>query len=187
MRILNELDEEITPDEVDLELGHLDQDYIMIQFHEATPEVGEVGHMAPTVVFADGEVVEFDDYDDDNFVNGVFDPPEDSEYYGKEVERVVERYVITQPYIPAKEAWFENEEILRYTLYTPEELEERAEQKRVQEEQAKYEAQQQMRLSNAIAMVDNLVLVEAKAVGDYSETEAQVGDLTLVMADIIGA
>ncbi len=185
MRILNEQGKEIAEDQVDLDLGHLEQDFVFVRHHEAVPSKGEVGHTAVTVTFADGTDAVFYSYPVEWFdENKQFLPHGE---YDKEVASVDEDYVVDEPYQPGQEAWDENEEILRYILYTQAELDEIADRKAQELAQQEQEAKKQVEEANRAVALTDLTLVNATALGDYSETEAQVGDLTLVMADLIGA
>ena len=188
MRILNEADQEITQEQADTELGHLEQDYVTIAYHDPVPAVDELGHTGVTVIFQDGGERDFPEgYLVKYFTDREFTPPEDDKDYGRPVKEVDEHWIIDQEYVPAEEGWFENEEILRYILFTDEELAEIEEQKRIQIEQAEEQQRKNLEYTTALGDINNLLLVNANAVGGYSETEAQVGDLTLVMADLIGA
>ena len=126
MKIYNEQDEEITQEDVDYDLGYLVTDYRFVAFHKAVPPTDEVGHVRVIVTFEDGSTAQFD--------NGY-----PTKYEGKVFKDVEETWVVDTPYNPGSAEWYENEEILRYKLYTEEELEEmrkKAEQIAAEEEHA---------------------------------------------------
>ncbi len=96
-----------------LELGHLEPDKVFVMHHDEIPEQLPVTKI---------------DYDNpiETYPNG-----------GKLVKTIkVSDY---QPHVPA---WDEYEDILRYVLYTPEELEQIEEEKKAQEEAQKEAAEQ---------------------------------------------
>lgn len=157
MKIYNEQDEEITQEEVDPTLGHLVTDYRLVEKHDAVPPQPEEGHNRIIVEFDDGSYLEFDNgydskyFDEDrNFhwpedeeeEKGDADDPDAEPVPKPNVKEIREEYVVDKPYVPGVEEWFENEEILRYVLYTPEELEAIETAKKQQEAAQKYEAEQ---------------------------------------------
>lgn len=120
MRILDENDQEVV--DPDLDLGHLEPDKLFIAHHEEVPEKLPVKKI---------------DYDNPYYV--------DPNTGGKLVNAIE-----VSPYQPYEQAWDEYEDILRYILYTEEELAEIEAQKKAEEEaqkeaeeQAKKEAQEQ--------------------------------------------
>lgn len=142
-RILNEDDEEITMDDVDLELGYLRPDQLLKEHHDAIEFQEEQWHYAVTCYyFEDGSEMKITSEDDPHIEridadNGVFGfiPQNDDEealaLKGIDLEQKVDK-----EQVDAKEAWDEYEDIRRYILYTAEELEEK---KKREEEQAKRE------------------------------------------------
>ena len=142
-RILNEDDEEITMEDVDLELGYLRPDQLLKEHHEAIEFQEEQWHYAVTCYyFEDGTDMKITSEDDphiqridaDNGVFGFIPQTDDEEALalkGIDLEQKVDK-----EQVDAKEAWDEYEDIRRYILYTPEELEEK---KKREEEQAKRE------------------------------------------------
>lgn len=142
-RILNEDDEEITMDDVDLELGYLRPDQLLKEHHEAIEFQEEQWHYAVTCYyFEDGTEMKITSEDDPHIQridadNGVFGfiPQKDEEntwvVKGIDLEQKVDK-----EQVDAKEAWDEYEDIRRYILYTAEELEKK---KKCEEEQAKRE------------------------------------------------
>lgn len=187
MRIFDEEDNEVTEDPCDLDLGYLKQDYRLIQKHERTEEQPEEGHTRVTVTFTDGDEAVFDNgrplkyFDQDTLEFMCVD-----EYEGKTVLSVDDKYVIDKEYVPGEEEWFENEEIQRYVKYTQEELNQIAENKRLSEELAKQAAEKAARYQLLLDNDDDTTLVLADSLGTVSDTETQVSDLTLAMADLIG-
>lgn len=143
IRILNEDDEEITMDDVDLELGYLRPDQLLKEHHEAIEFQEEQWHYAVTCYyFEDGSEMKITDEEDphieridaDNGVFGFIPQTDDEEALvlkGIDLEQKVDK-----EQVDAKEAWDEYEDIRRYILYTAEELEEK---KKREEEQAKRE------------------------------------------------
>lgn len=120
MRILDENDQEVV--DPDLDLGHLEPDKLFIAHHDEIPEKLPVKKI---------------DYDNPYYV--------DPNTGGKLVNTIE-----VSPYQPYEPAWDEYEDILRYILYTEEELAEIEAQKKAEEEaqkeaeeQAKKEAQEQ--------------------------------------------
>lgn len=128
LRILNEDDVEIQPDEVDYRLGTLDDDKLFVQHHEAQEYVPERSHYRPTKIYgADGETYEVQGEDDPNVVKDgdSFALADGTPAFGVDVELVVD-----QEEIQAHGEYDEYEDILRYRLFSDEELRERAEQER---------------------------------------------------------
>lgn len=143
IRILNEDDEEITMDEVDLEFGYLRPDQLLKEHHEAIELQEEQWHYAVTCFyFEDGSELKVESEDDPHIEkidadNGVFGfIPQNEEEEQLAVKGIDLKQAVDQEQIDAKEAWDEYEQIQRYILYTPEELEEK---KKREEEQAKRE------------------------------------------------
>ena len=143
IRILNEDDEEITMDEVDLELGYLRLDQLLKEHHEAIEFQEEQWHYAVACFyFEDGSELKVESEDDPHIEkidadNGVFGfIPQNEEEEQLAVKGIDLKQAVDQERIEAKEAWDEYEQIQRYILYTPEELEEK---KKREEEQAKRE------------------------------------------------
>lgn len=143
IRILNEDDEEITMDDVDLELGYLRPDQLLKEHHEAIEFQEEQWHYAVTCFyFEDGSELKIESEDDPHIEkidadNGVFGfIPQTEEEQAWALKGIDLKQAVDQEQIDAKEAWDEYEQIQRYILYTPEELEEK---KKREEEQAKRE------------------------------------------------
>lgn len=134
MRILNEQNVEIQPEDVDYNLGYLVDDKVFVQHHDAIEAVQEEGHYYPiTFYFEDGSSYNIQG-------EGESDPrvhinedkitftyvPQEGEG-NKIVEGTDVRWIIDVSAIEAQEAYDEYEDIKRYKLYTEEELKERAE------------------------------------------------------------
>lgn len=98
MRILDQNDNEIQPEDVDYRLGKLSDDKIFIQHHDAVEAVEEQGHYETLQEYPNG---------------------------GKDVEWKVDVPGVEAK--EAKEAWDEYEDIQRYTKFTAEELKANAE------------------------------------------------------------
>lgn len=153
MKIYNEADEKITQDDVDYNLGYLKTDYRFVKTHEAIPPQDEEGHTQVTVTFTDGDKAVFDNYptkyfdEECNFIAT-------DEYEGKEVEDVSEDWVIDKPYNPGEPEWNENEEILRYVLYTEEELEQKEAAAAADAQAAQEEADRNQKVAEMYAALD---------------------------------
>lgn len=143
IRILNEDDEEITMDEVDLELGYLRPDQLLKEHHEAIEfQEGQWHYAVTCFYFEDGSELKVESEDDPHIEkidadNGVFGfIPQNEEEEQLAVKGIDLKQAVDQEQIDAKEAWDEYEQIQHYILYTPKELEEK---KKREEEQAKRE------------------------------------------------
>ena len=142
-RILNEDDEEITMEDVDLELGYLRPDQLLKEHHEAIEFQEEQWHYAVTCYyFEDGTDMKITSEDDPHIEridadNGVFGfIPQTDEEEALALKGIDLEQKVDKEQVDAKEAWDEYEDIRRYILYTPEELEEK---KQREEEQARRE------------------------------------------------
>lgn len=96
MRIIDESG--ATIESPDLEAGHLDPDKVLVTHHDALPKLDRI---------------EVDD--PENVIEEILD--ENGEAFGLVIAKK-----IVQEYRPAKEAWDEYEDVMRYILYTPGEL-----------------------------------------------------------------
>lgn len=142
-RILNEDDEEITMDDVDLELGYLRPDQLLKEHHDAIEFQEEQWHYAVTCYyFEDGSEMKIEEEDDPHIEridadNGVFGfIPQNEEEEQLVLKGIDLKQAVDKEQVDAKEAWDEYEDIQRYIKYTPEELEEK---KAREEEQARRE------------------------------------------------
>mgnify|MGYP007098820805 FL=1 len=143
IRILNEDDEEITMDEVDLELGYLRPDQLLKEHHEAIEFQEEQWHYAVACFyFEDGSELKVESEDDPHIEkidadNGVFGfIPQNEEEEQLAVKGIDLKQEVDKERVEAKEAWDEYENIQRYILYTQEELDAKRER---EEQQAKRE------------------------------------------------
>lgn len=168
MKVFDINDIEIDEESCDLELGRLVQDFVNVAYHEAVPPKGEVGHTRVTVTFTDDTQYVTDcggyptQYFDDQLQWIV---QEDGEYAGKEARSIDSEYVVDEPYEPGKEAWYENEPILRYIPYTEQELIDIAEEKRRVELELAEELRRQKEYEDTIEAVKDLLLVQAELIG----------------------
>lgn len=142
-RILNEDDEEITMDDVDLELGYLRPDQLLKEHHEAIEFQEEQWHYAVTCYyFEDGTEMKITDEEDPHIEridadNGVFGfIPQNEEEEQLVVKGIDLKQEVDKERVEAKEAWDEYKNIQRYILYTQEELDAKRER---EEQQAKRE------------------------------------------------
>lgn len=164
MRIIDEQDKEIAEDEIDLKIGHLIQDYIQVEFHEATECLPEEGHNELVkVVFDDG--TEYVPVDNDGHVddNGDFVPGD--EYTDKFIKDIEYRYVIDREYVPGEPEWYENEEVLRYVLYTDEEIAQIEANEKIIAEREAVEIEKQEQYQSLLDAVDDITLILAELIG----------------------
>lgn len=171
MRILDEKDFELNPDEIDYELGYLTPDSIFIAHHEAEPEEPEVNHLeVTTFYFEDGSKLVVDSPDDPHIItidnkSGKFDYKNLPGEKEKTVRGIDLKSVVDIPRKEAKEAWDETESIQRYILFTPEELAEQKAQKEKQERESTFLATGPERLDDAEVSVEDLTLMVAEMMG----------------------
>lgn len=171
MRILNEKDEEITLEQVDPLLGHLEKDKIFVKHHERQEAVPEKFHYrVKTFYFTNGVPrMDFEGEGDPHIIvvddqKGLFDYkniPEDEierEMLGADVERIIDAEAIE-----GRDAYDEYENIQRYILFTKEEL---AQQQAVKEEEQK-------KKEFLETGPDRLI-----------STESEVSDLTVLIAEL---
>lgn len=170
IRILNEDDEEITMDDVDLEVGYLRPDQLLKEHHDAIEFQEEQWHYAVTCFyFEDGSELKIESEDDPHIEkidadNGVFGfIPQTEEEQTWALKGIDLKQAVDQEQIDAKEAWDEYEQIQRYILYTPEELEAK---KQREEEQAKRETF----LGTGPERLDT--------------AETNIGDLSIIVSDL---
>lgn len=142
MRILNENDEEITKEQVDLEVGYLKPDQVFKEHHDAIPYKPEEWHyVVRTFYFTDGTSLRVDNEGDPHIVkidpeNGVFGYQGQEGDPEREVKGIDLEQITDQKQQQAEDEWDEYEDIQRYILYTEEEL---AEKKKEEEEAEKRE------------------------------------------------
>lgn len=169
MRILDENNEEIQPEDVDYNLGHLEYDQLFVKHHDAVEASPEEGHYYPLkVYFEDGTKYEVDgeDENDSHIV-----PNEDGKTFEyvpekregpRDVRGMDVRWIVDKEQVDAKEAYDEYEDIQRYKLYTEEELRERAERENIAREKQLQQTQavsfmSLMAAPMAISMTDEQV------------------------------
>lgn len=183
MRILNEQNEEIQESEVDLTLGYLIPDQILIEHHDAVEEVKEQGHYyAQTFYFEDGtrydipkgedgKIIETDVHvsPNDDGVSFTYVPQEGEE--DKPVRGTDVAYIIDVEHQDAKEAYDEMEDIQRYKLYTEDELRDQAVNEATVQREAMISAQ-------SIALMSYMI-----APMSLEMTDEQVQSFSLVMPD----
>lgn len=186
MRILDEQDNEIQESDVDFSKGHLEQDWYCIAHHPEIPSSGPITHFETLFKFDDGTSVwlKNDEYKVDPKTDTyTFN---DDELNGKTIVGMDGRQVEDQPYIEGQHEWFENEEILRYKLYTEGELqliEARANQRKTESEERE---RKNTEYNGLLSSMDDVLLVMAEGEGSTSDLENQINDINLVLADLIG-
>lgn len=134
MDIYDENDNKITEDDVDKNKGYLTDDTRFVVHHEKVQAILREGYYKATqVLFRDGTCYNVTGEDDphikvldDQWAEFEYVPQEGDE--DKEVMSIPFTYVTTKEGSPAVEAYDEYEDILRYKLYTEEELQERTQQ-----------------------------------------------------------
>lgn len=134
MDIYDENDNKITENDVDKNKGYLVNDTKFVVHHEEVQAIPTEGYYKATQVwFRDGACYNVTGEDDphikvlDNkWAEFEYVPQEGDE--DKEVMSISFTYVVTKEGSPAVEAYDEYEDILRYKLYTEEELQERTQQ-----------------------------------------------------------
>ena len=166
IRILNEDDEEITMDEVDLELGYLRLDQLLKEHHEAIEFQEEQWHYTVTCYyFKDGSEMKITSEDDPHIEridadNGVFGfIPQNEEEEQLVVKGIDLKQEVDKERVEAKEAWDEYENIQRYILYTQEELDAKREREEQQAKREEFMGTGPDRLSTVEEDVGNLSII----------------------------
>lgn len=139
MKIYNELDEEIQESDIDLELGFVTSDKRFVKHHEAVEEQEEVKHFECQIFyFEDDTQLDVSELGNDDphvkvldDTNGIFDYVDQGE--GKTFRGLDLKEITDKEKVEAKEAYDEYEDILRYKLFSEEELAQHAAQKAQQE------------------------------------------------------
>ena len=180
MRILDENDQELQPEDLDLTLGYLVNDQILKEHHDAVPEVQEKGHYYPkTFYFMDGSQYKVDTESEND---PCVEPNEDGvsfNYIAPEGEEPREykgcdvKYIIDVEHQAAKEAYDEMEDIQRYKRYTEEQLRENTINQANAEKQEKLSAQ-------AISLMSFMA-----APMSLEMTDDEVQNFALIMPDFI--
>lgn len=170
VKILDENNNEITMDNVDLELGYLRPDRLLKEHHEAIEFQEEQWHYAVTCYyFENGSEMKIADEEDPHIEridaeNGVFGfIPTTEEEKTLQLKGIDLEQKIDKEQVDAKDAWDEYEDIRRYILYTPEELEERKKRAEEQAKNAKFMSTGPDRLDTA---------------------ETNIGDLSIIVSDL---
>lgn len=187
MRILDEQDNEIQESDVDNEKGYLVKDWYCIAYHPEIPTSGPITHWETLFRFEDGTErwLTADEYKVDT-VNDTYIFNEE-ELNGKKVVGMDAREVEDQPFIEGQHEWWENEQVLRYKIYTEGELaliKARADQRAAENGEKE---QRRVEYRNLIKSMDDVLLAVADSEGTKSDLEDQVNDITLVLADLMGA
>lgn len=187
MRILNEQDKEIQRSDVDDTKGHLVEDYFLIAHHPEVNVAPAVTHLETLFKFDDGEDgiwVPNNEYSVD-LKTGAYVVTNKS-FNGMKATFVDSRVVEDQPPTEGEHEWFEYEQILRYKLYTEDELA----LIKAREDQQLTDAQERERknteYNTLLSSMDDVLLVLAEKEGATSDLENQINDITLVLADLIG-
>lgn len=174
--ILDENDIEIL--NPDLELGHLEKDELII-YHAGSPEIGH--YYVNYIELNTGESFFLKENDPrvkiTNSTTGAFKYLPSEEDPSIQIKSASVRYIIDQQKI---EPWEEKETILRYILYTEEELANRI-----------FLSQGPDRLQIVESDTSDLLQVVADLAGSDIEdrvqtTQETIDDLLLVIADIVG-
>lgn len=202
-RILDENDVEITIEDVDFELGHLEPNQIFKEHHDAIEEQQREYHYRVSHFYFEDETdLEITDEDDPHVVKtdiykGIFSYQALEGEEPKHVRGIDLLEIEDKPYAKAKEAWDEYEQIQRYILYTEEELENRRQQK---EQEQKQQELLNTGLDRIVQLEEDLPATEEAINQDIetinvnyalldeslTETNTTVEDLVLIMADILG-
>ena len=187
MRILNEQDKEIQRSDVDDTKGHLVEDYFLIAYHPEVNVAPAVTHLETLFKFDDNEDgvwVPNDEYSVD-LKTGAYVFTNNS-FNDTKATFVDSRVVEDQPPTEGEHEWFEYVQILRYKLYTEDELA----LIKAREDQQLAEAQERERknteYNTLLSSMDDVLLTIAEKEGATSDLENQINDITLVLADLIG-
>ena len=187
MRTLNEQDKEIQRSDVDDTKGHLVEDYFLIAHHPEVNVAPAVTHLETLFKFDDDEDgiwVPNDEYSVD-LKTGAYVFANKS-FNGMKATFMDSREVEDKPPTEGEHEWFEYEQILRYKLYTEDELS----LIKAREEQQLADAQERehknTEYSTLLSSMDDVLLVLAEKEGATSDLENQINDITLVLADLIG-
>lgn len=130
----------------DLTLGHLEPDQLFVQHHDAIPEKLPVKEI---------------DYDNPIWT-------------GSNGGKLVETKIVSE-YQPPVDAWDEYEDILRYILYTEEELAEIEAQKKAEEE-AQKEAEEQAKKEAAEQEIEKQIQVQMRTAAMFSVMTMELTD-----------
>lgn len=202
MRILDINDNELQEEELDLELGYLEEEEIITAHHDAVKAKPRIFHYAvQTVYFDDGSFVNITKKNDPRIKVidasiGSFEYIQKNTDNPKKIRNFQLKEIEDRPAVEGSPAWDEFETIKRYIAYTAEELEERAVERQRKEEEETRAAEEEARLAELQAARDafldeapnrlqsaeeNINNVE-QSVNDANST---LEDLILIMADIV--
>lgn len=169
-KILDVNDNEITMDDVDLEIGYLQHDRLLKEHHEAIEFQEEQWHYAVTCFyFEDGSSMTIDSEDDPHIDridadNGVFGfIPQDEGEEQLAVKGIDLKQAVDKEQVDAKEAWDEYEDIQRYILYTQEELDAKREREEKQAKQEEFIGTGPDRLNSVEEDVGDLSIILSEA------------------------
>lgn len=187
MRILDEQDNEIQESDLDYTKGYIVKDWYCVAHHPEIPASGPVTHWETLFCFDDGteKWMTADEYSvgpkDGTYTFN------DEELNGKTIVTLDTREVEDEPFNPGQHEWFENEEILRYKVYTEDELllMEARDKQRAAENGEKEARRSEYR--NLLKSMDDVVLTLADSEGVKSDIEDQINDINLALADLMGA
>lgn len=177
MRILDINNVELQEKDVDLSIGYLVEEKLFIKHHEAIEYKERQYHYWPKkYCFEDGSLYTVQENDPHVRVNNLERTSFGWNALEGERERVVQgiefKVVEDSPAVDAKEAWDEYEDILRYRLYTQEELDEIKAKKEKEEKQKNFINNGPDILENNSAQIDNI--------------NSTMEDVILLLAEIAG-
>lgn len=174
MRIFDEDGAEITEAEVDTAKGYTIEDKLFVKHHDAVAYAPQEGHyVMQTFFFTDGTSYDVVNGNEDPHVQivdeiqGEFaynDQGEDKVYSGASV-----KFVIDQEEVSPQDEYDEYEDILRYKLYTEEELKEKADKEAKQAEYEDFIANGPSQLKTNTESIDDLYVALADAVAGSVE------------------
>ena len=160
MRILDINDNELQFSEIDLKLGYLKNETILIQHHNMVKPQSAEGYFVPSsYLFTDGSKYIVKDENDPHIEK----KDQEKKIFGwinlegeepKEVKGFSIKKIITKPAILPKTGWDEYEDIQRYILYTQEELE------KIEKQQ-----KQEIFLEEGPDILEDLILTIADIIG----------------------
>lgn len=179
MRILDINDNELQEQDVDINIGYLVKEKIFIKHHEGTKGVKAKSHFWPNeYYFTDGSKYTVTEEDDPhvkitNAERTSFDWNALDGESEKQVRGIDVKIIEDSPEIKAKEPWDEYEDILRYKLYTQEELDKREEEK-IKEERKQY------LLNNGLGLLEE----NSEQINSANQ---DIEDIVLLLAEILGS
>lgn len=177
MRILDIDNNELQEQDIDTSIGYLVQEQLFIKHHDATDEISAKWHYWPAkYYFEDNSEYTVEENDlhvkinDENKTsfgwNSLNGEPE------RKVRGIDLKIIEDSPAVPVKEAWDEYEDILRYKLYTQEELDEIKAKKEKEEKQKDF--------------IDNGPDILTKNSAQINNINSTMEDIILLLAEIAG-